>query len=358
MYLSRVLVINPKNTSTKIAVYKNAKLVFLKTILHDEEALKKIQQVIGQLKLRRDAIMKELRDNEIRLKDLNVIIARGGLLKPLQSGVYKVNDRMKEDLIKGIMGKHAVNLGGLLADDLSHELEAEAYIADPVVVDEFDDLARISGHPKFERKSIFHALNQKVVARKYAKSINRKYEELDLIIVQIGGGGTSVSAHKNGCVIDSNQAFDGDGPFSIERTGSLPVGDLVRLCFSGDYSQEEIIHMITAEGGFAGYLGTTSVHEVEDRIAKGDDEAEFYTNAMAYQVSKEIGSMCMVTEGKPDAIILSGDIFHNKSFTNYVTSRVSKIGPIAIYPNEDEVEALAINADMVLRGEAEVLEYK
>ncbi|MCF8303620.1 MAG: butyrate kinase [Bacteroidales bacterium] len=358
MHSSRVLVINPKNTSTKIAVFKNAKLVFLKTIQHNKEELGKFNEVTDQLDLRRNAIMKELRDNEIRLKDMKVIIARGGLLKPLDSGVYKVNKRMKEDLLKGIMGKHAVNLGGLLADDIAAELEAEAYIADPVVVDELGDLARISGHPKFDRKSIFHALNQKVVARKYAKSINRKYEELDLIVVHIGGGGTSVGAHKNGRVIDANQAFDGDGPFSIERTGTLPVGDLVRLCFSGEYSQEEIIHMITTEGGFAGYLGTTSVHEIEDRIAQGDKEAELYTNAMAYQLSKEIGGMCMVTEGKPDAIILSGDIFHNKSFTNYVSSRVSKIGPIAIYPNEDEVEALAINADRVLRGETEVLEYK
>ncbi len=358
MTLGIILVINPKNTSSKIAVYKDSKMCFLKTIKYSDEQLAACGSIPGQLEMRKTAILQELRDNDINVNKLQIVVARGGLIKPVKSGVYEVNERMREDLLKGIMGMHATNLGGIIASDIASLTNARAIIVDPVVVDELDDVARISGHPLFERKSIFHALNQKVVARKYAKSISRKYEDLNLLVVHAGGGGISVGAHKQGRVVDVNQAFDGDGPFSMERSGTLPTGDLVKLCFSGKYTQAEIMDMITAKSGLYGYLGTTNLNTIEKRVNEGDEKAAFIMYAMAYQLAKEIGAMCTVLDGKPDAIILSGDLFHQPLFTAHLTKKVEKISHIAIYPDEDEIDALAMNAIGVIKGEIEVLEYK
>ena len=357
MTLGIILVINPKNTSSKIAVYKDSKLCFLKTIKYTDEQIAACGTIPGQLEMRKNAILQELKDNDININKLKIVIARGGLVKPVKSGVYEVNDRMREDLLKGVMGMHATNLGGIIAADIAALNNAKAIIADPVVVDELEDVARISGHPLFERKSIFHALNQKVVARKYAKSINRKYDELGLLVVHAGGGGISVGVHKNGKVVDTNQAFDGDGPFSIERAGTLPAGDLVKLCFSGKYSEKEVMEIITAKGGLYGYLGTTSLTTIEKRIAEGDEKASFIMYAMAYQLAKEIGGMCTVLDGKPDAIILSGELFNNSNFTRDLSRKIEKIAPIALYPDENEVDALAMNAIGVMKGEIEVLQY-
>ena len=357
MTLGIILVINPKNTSSKIAVYRDLKLCFLKTIKYTDEQIAACGSIPGQLEMRKNAILQELKDNDININKLKIVMARGGLIKPLKSGVYEVNDKMREDLLKGVMGMHATNLGGIIAADIAAMTNARAFIADPVVVDELDDVARISGHPLFERKSIFHALNQKVVARKYAKSINRKYDELGLLVVHAGGGGISVGAHKNGRVVDTNQAFDGDGPFSIERAGTLPAGDLVKLCFSGKYSEKEVMEIITAKGGLYGYLGTTSLTTIEKRIAEGDEKAAFIMYAMAYQLAKEIGGMCTVLDGKPDAIILSGELFNNSNFTRDLSRKIGKIAPIALYPDENEVDALAMNAIGVMKGEIEVLQY-
>lgn len=357
MTLGIILVINPKNTSSKIAVYKDSKLCFLKTIKYTDEQIAACGTIPGQLEMRKNAILQELKDNDININKLKIVIARGGLVKPVKSGVYEVNDRMREDLLKGVMGMHATNLGGIIAADIAALNNAKAIIADPVVVDELEDVARISGHPLFERKSIFHALNQKVVARKYAKSINRKYDELGLLVVHAGGGGISVGVHKNGKVVDTNQAFDGDGPFSIERAGTLPAGDLVKLCFSSRYSEKEVMEMITAKGGLYGYLGTTSLSTIEKRIAEGDEKASFIMYAMAYQLAKEIGGMCTVLDGKPDAIILSGELFNNSNFTRDLSRKIEKIAPIALYPDENEVDALAMNAIGVMKGEIEVLQY-
>lgn len=357
MMLGIILVINPKNTSSKIAVYKDSKICFLKTIKYTDEQLAACGSIPGQLEMRKNAILKELRENDINVNKLNIVIARGGLIKPVKSGVYEVNAQMREDLMKGVMGMHATNLGGIIAADIAAMTNARALIADPVVVDELEDVARISGHPLFERKSIFHALNQKVVARKYAKSTSCKYEDLQLLVVQAGGGGISVGAHKNGRVVDVNQAFDGDGPFSMERAGTLPAGDLVKLCFSGKYTREEVMEMITVRGGLFGYLGTNSISTIEKRIAEGDEKAAFILNAMAYQLAKEIGSMCTVLDGKPDAIILSGDLFHNNDFTQKLSAKIEKIGLVSVYPDENELDALAINAIGVMKGEIEVLEY-
>ncbi len=357
MTLGIILVINPKNTSSKIAVYRDLKLCFLKTIKYTDEQIAACGSIPGQLEMRKNAILQELKDNDININKLKIVMARGGLIKPLKSGVYEVNDKMREDLLKGVMGMHATNLGGIIAADIAAMTNARAFIADPVVVDELEEVARISGHPLFERKSIFHALNQKVVARKYAKSINRKYDELGLLVVHAGGGGISVGAHKNGRVVDTNQAFDGDGPFSIERAGTLPAGDLVKLCFSGKYSEKEVMEIITAKGGLYGYLGTTSLTTIEKRIAEGDEKAAFIMYAMAYQLAKEIGGMCTVLDGKPDAIILSGELFNNSNFTRDLSRKIEKIAPIALYPDENEVDALAMNAIGVMKGEVEVLQY-
>lgn len=357
MKLGIILVINPKNTSSKIAVYKDTKLCFLKTIRYTDEQIAACGTIPGQIEMRKKAIMKELKDNDINMNKLEIVIARGGLIKPVKSGVYKVNDLLKEDLLKGVMGMHATNLGGIIASEIAALNNALPLIADPVVVDELSDVARVSGHPLFERKSIFHALNQKVVARKYSKGINKKYEDLQLVVVHAGGGGISVAAHKNGQVVDTNQAFDGDGPFSMERTGSLPVGDLIRLCFSGKYTEKELLNLITMQGGLNGYLGTTNLSTIEKRINDGDEKASFIVYAMAYQLAKEIGGMCTVLDGKPDAVILSGDLFHYSFFTNHLIPRIEKIAPVSIYPDEDEIDALAQDAIGVMKGEIEVLEY-
>jgi len=269
-----------------------------------------------------------------------------------------VNEAMKYDLIHSKVGDHASNLGGLIADDIASSLpNARAFIADPVVVDELDDIARVSGHPEFSRISIFHALNQKAIARQHAKSVMRKYEDMNLIVVHLGGGIT-VGAHQKGRVIDVNQGLDGEGPFSPERSGTLPVGDLARLCFSGKYTEKEVLKMIKGNGGLFAHLGTTSAYEVEQRAQAGDERAKFIFDAMAYQVAKAIGSMYPVLRGQVDAILITGGIAHSKWFVNQIIDRVYRIAPTHVYPGEDEMRALAMNGLMVLTGEVEAKEYK
>ena len=358
MVLGNILVIDSKNTSTKIAVFENSKMSFLTTIRHNMHDLAEFATIPDQLTFRKQAILKLLEDNDFSINNFEIIIARGGLTKPVTSGIYAINDAMKRDLRIGIMGQHATNLGGLLASEIAMLTSGGyALTADPGVMDELDEVARLSGHPLFQRKSIFHALNQKTVARKYAKSQNKLYEDLNLIIVHVGGGGISVGAHRNGLVVDVNQCYDGDGPFSLERTGSLPIGDVVRLCFSGQYTQTEIMQMITSRGGVMGYLGTTSFEEVERKIDDGDKYAELILLGMAYQVAKEVGAMVTVFEDQPDAILLSGDVFHSRRFGNYLFNKIQRFAPVSVYPNEDEIEALAENALRVLKGEAEILQY-
>lgn len=358
MVLGNILVIDPKNTSTKIAVFENSKMSFLTTIRHNKHDLAEFATIPDQLEYRKQAILKLLKDNDFSINHFEIVIARGGLSKPVTSGIYAINDAMKRDLRIGVMGQHAINLGGLLASEIAKLTSgAHALTADPGVMDELDEVARLSGHPLFQRKSIFHALNQKTVARKYALSQNKQYEDLNLIVVHVGGGGISVGAHRNGLVVDVNQCYDGDGPFSPERTGSLPVGDVVRLCFSGHYTQTEIMQMITSRGGMMGYLGTTSFEEVERKIDEGDKYAELILTGMAYQVAKEVGAMATVFDDQLDAILLSGDVFHSRRFGNYLFNKIQRFAPVSVYPNEDEIDALAENAMRVLKGEAEILQY-
>jgi butyrate kinase len=255
------------------------------------------------------------------------------------------------------MGEHASNLGGLIAHDIAKDLpNCHAFIADPVVVDELQDVARLAGHPMFQRYSIFHALNQKATARAYARLMNHKYEELNLVIAHLGGG-VSVGAHRKGKVIDVNQALDGEGPFSPERSGTLPSGALVKICFEGSYSLDEIKRMITGEGGYVAYMGTNSAYEVELLAQDGDDNARLIQDAMSYQIGKEIASMCAVLHGEVDAIILTGGISHNPMVVEYIKKMVSFIAPVVIYPGEDEMHALAMNGLMVLKGEIKPREY-
>lgn len=351
----RILAINPGSTSTKIAVYDNENRLFVTTFYHSPEALSHFPTILSQYDYRKELIIDELKKENL-FSDFDAIVGRGGLLKPIASGVYEVNEVMKNDLRNATM-QHACNLGGLLAEDIALLIPGcKAYIADPVVVDELDDVARLSGSPLMMRKSVFHALNHKAIARKYARSVNKKYEELDLIVAHLGGG-ISVAAHRQGRVIDVNNALEGSGPFSPERAGTLPARQLVDLCFSGDYTQEEIKKMITGRGGLMAHLGTTDAQNVVKRINEGDARAELVLKSMIYNIAKEIGSMSVVLHGKVDAILLTGGISYNDYCINKLKEYIAFIAPVYVFPGEDEMEALAFNALGVLRGKLNCKEY-
>jgi butyrate kinase len=354
----RILAINPGSTSTKIAVFQGTEPIFLKNIKHSAEELAPFSKITDQFEFRKNIILKQLEEADISTDVVKVVMGRGGLLKPVSSGIYEVNDRMIEDLKNSPLGEHASNLGGLIAHDLVRSIpDAKAFIADPIVVDELEPIARIAGHPLFERISIFHALNQKAIAREYAKAIRKKYEDLNLIVVHLGGGIT-VGAHLKGRVIDVNQGLDGEGPFTPERSGTLPMGMMVRLCFSGKYTQKDVLKMIKGEGGLVAYLGTNNAVEVVKMADAGDENAKLIYDAMGYQVSKTIGEMYTVLKCEVDAILITGGIAYDKYFVNLIQERVYKIAPIHIYPGEDEMRALAMNGLMVILGELEPKEYK
>ncbi len=354
----RILAINPGSTSTKIAVYNNTKSAFLKNIKHSAQDLKNFKHITDQYEFRKKFILDELKDTGIDIMSLNAVIGRGGLVKPIKSGVYEVNQSMLEDLKRGHLGEHASNLGGLIAHDIALSIPlARAFIADPVVVDELLDVARVAGHPLFERRSVFHALNQKAIGRLHAESTDREYNDLNLIIAHLGGG-ISVGAHKKGKVIDVNNALDGEGPFSPERSGTLPAGSLARICFDGRYSFDAVKTIITGQGGYMAYFNTNDAYEIELSAKDGDPKAILIQNAMSYQIGKEIGAMAAVLKGKVDAVILTGGMAHNPMLVSYVKDMVSHIGPVVVYPGEDEMKALAMNVLMVLTGKMKVREYK
>jgi len=351
----RILAINPGSTTTKIAVYENENRLFVKTFYHSSDDLAPFHTIISQYDYRKDLIVSELRKENL-FSGFAAIVGRGGLLKPISSGVYEVNERMKSDLRNALM-QHACNLGGLLAEEISLLIPGcKAYIADPVVVDELDDVARLSGFPQLPRLSVFHALNHKAIARKYARSVNRRYEDLNLVVAHLGGG-ISVAAHRQGRVVDVNNALEGSGPFSPERAGTLPARQLVEFCFSGKYTESEIKKMITSRGGLMAYLGTTDVRTVIKRIEEGDQKAELVLEAMIYNIAKEIGSMCVVLHGKVDAIVLTGGIAYSDYCVNRLSEQISFLAPISIFPGEDEMEALVLNALGALKGELVCEEY-
>lgn len=353
----RVLAINPGSTSTKIAIYDNEKPILETTLRHPSDEINKYEKIYDQYEFRKNVILDALNEKEINLTKLNAVVGRGGLLKPIKGGTYSVNDKMLEDLKVGVLGEHASNLGGILANEIASKLNIPAFIVDPVVVDEMQDVARVSGMPEIDRKSIFHALNQKAVARRAAKEIGKKYEEMNFIVAHLGGG-VSVGAHKKGKVIDVNNALDGEGPFSPERSGGLPVGDLAKLCFSGEYTLGEIKKLIKGKGGLVAYLGTNDGREVVKMIENGDKKAELVYKAMAYQVAKEIGSCAAVLKGNVDAIVITGGIAYDKMFADWIKEKVGFISEVVVYPGEDEMIALAEGGLRVLRKEEEAQEYK
>ena len=351
----KILAINPGSTSTKIAVYVNENPVLVHTIRHSVEELAPFAKVIDQYDFRKQLVLRELENSNIPF-EFDAIIGRGGLIKPIPSGVYEVNDALKHDLIHATRS-HASNLGGLIAAELAVLLPGcRAFIADPVVVDELEDIARISGSPLLPRVSIFHALNHKAIARRYARERGVKYEEQNLIVCHLGGG-ISVAAHRQGRVVDVNNALDGEGPFSPERAGTLPAGELINLCFTGRFTREELQKQVTGRAGLAAHLGSTDILAILDRINQGDEHAALIMDAMIYNVAKAIGAESVVLQGKVDAIILTGGISYSEYVVSKLKSYVSFLGEVVTYPGEDEMGALAMNALGALSGELSIREY-
>lgn len=352
----KLLIINPGSTSTKIGVYEDEKEIFVETLRHSSDEIAKYNSIFEQKEFRKSVIMNVLRENNFDVNKLDAVVGRGGMLKPIPGGTYEVNESLLNDLKVGVQGEHASNLGGILANEIAKEVGGRAFIVDPVVVDELEPVARISGVPELPRKSKFHALNQKAVAKRFGKESKRGYENLNLIVVHMGGG-VSVGAHKNGKVIDVNNALDGDGPFSPERSGAVPVGDLIKMCFSGEYTQEEVYKKIVGKGGYVAYLNTNDARDVLREKEEGNKFAELIYNAFIYQVSKSIGEMATVLKGKVDSIILTGGIAYSPIVVSDIKERVEWISNVAVYPGEDELLALAQGAIRVLGGEEEAKVY-
>ncbi len=359
--MKKILAINPGSTSTKIAVFEDANLVMNHTIRHSVEELSPFPKAIDQLDYRRQLVLKTLADKGIPF-EFDAIIGRGGLLRPIPGGVYEVNEQMVYDLYHA-KRDHACNLGALIAYNLAREIKnCPAFMADPGVVDEMHEIARVTGSPLMPRITTWHALNQRAIGRRYAKDLSAKlgkkikYEELNLIICHLGGG-ISVGAHSGGKCIDVNNALDGEGPFSPERAGTLPSGALIDLCYSGRYTQHELKKRICGKAGLAAHLGTVSCPEIEERIANGDEHAKLVLDAMTYQVAKAVGALTPALFGKVDAILVTGGIAYSEYVTTQLIERIKHIAPVAIYPGEDELEALALNALGALTGEMPINTY-
>ncbi|MEN8076987.1 butyrate kinase [Clostridioides difficile] len=352
----KLLIINPGSTSTKIGVYEDEKEVFVETLRHSSDEIAKYGSIFEQKEFRKEVIINVLKENNFDVNTLDAVVGRGGMLKPMAGGTYEVNDELLNDLKVGVQGQHASNLGGILANEIAKEVEGRAFIVDPVVVDELENVARISGVPELPRKSKFHALNQKAVAKRYGKESGIGYNNLNLIVVHMGGG-VSVGAHRLGQVIDVNNALDGDGPFSPERAGSVPVGDLIKMCFSGKYTEAEVYSKIVGKGGYVAYLNTNDARDVLKAKEEGNEYAELIYDAFIYQICKSIGEMATVLKGEVDGIILTGGIAYSPIVVNDIKERVEWISDIKVYPGEDELLALAQGAIRVLSGEEEAKEY-
>ncbi|HBI6989103.1 TPA: butyrate kinase [Clostridium perfringens] len=353
----KLLIINPGSTSTKIGVYEGEKEILEETLRHSAEEILKYDTIFDQLDFRKEVILKVLKEKGIDINELDAVVGRGGMLKPIEGGTYEVNEVMVEDLKIGVQGPHASNLGGILSNEIAKEIGKRAFIVDPVVVDEMEDVARLSGVPELPRKSKFHALNQKAVAKRYAKEHNTSYEDVNLIVVHMGGG-VSVGAHRKGRVIDVNNALDGDGPFSPERAGGVPSGELLEMCFSGKYSKEEVYKKLVGKGGFVAYANTNDARDLIKLSQEGDEKGSLIFNAFIYQIAKEIGSMAVVLDGEVDAIVLTGGIAYSDYVTNAINKKVKWIAPMVVYGGEDELLALAQGAIRVLDGVEEAKIYK
>jgi len=351
-----ILSINPGSTSTKIAVYEDEKMIYKTNIKHDANEIALFEQIFDQYDFRKTAILNALNEANISLKSISAVVGRGGMLSPIPSGTYAVNDAMIHYIRKAPRGQHASNLGCVIAKEIADAYQLPSFIVDPVAVDEMEDIARYTGMPEIKRDSLFHALNQKAVALKAAKDLKQPYESLNMIIAHLGGG-ISVGVHKNGRVIDVNNALDGDGPMSPERSGSVPMGPLYKMALSGKYTLKEIQKKNYGQGGLVAYLGTNDGQVIMERINNKDQQAKFIFDVMCYQISKEIGSGAAVLKGKVDAIILTGGLAYNPYLIDYIKDHVAFIAPVIVYPGEDEMEALTYGALRVLRGEEPAKTY-
>jgi butyrate kinase len=347
----KILSVNPGSTSTKFAVYEDEKLVCLHTIRHSADDLKSFKSLLEQHEFRKNLMVDYLAKDGIDITELSAVVGRGGLVRPLESGVYSVNDKYVDDLKTRYSAEHASNLGGVIAREIAETIPGcLALIADPVVVDEYQDVARISGLPQIPRRSMFHALNHKAIARKYAAANGTTYEKLNLVIAHMGGG-ISVAAHRLGKVVDSNQGLDGYGPFSPERAGTLDAGQLVDMCFEGKYTHDEIRKLLVGNGGLMAHLGINDTKVILQMVESGDKKARLVLEALAYNVAKEIGAMLAVLHGEADAVILTGGIAYSKFVVEYIKKMISPIIKVTVYPGEDEMESLAMSGLRVLRGE-------
>ncbi|MBL8966169.1 MAG: butyrate kinase [Spirochaetaceae bacterium] len=351
-----ILVINPGSTSTKIGVFEDLKELFTEGVVHSAEEIAAFPSIAAQYDFRRRHIVEALTKRGFDPKRLSAVVGRGGLLRPIPGGVYAVNEAMKADLSAAKFGEHASNLGALIADSLAKELGIPAFIADPVVVDELDEIARVSGHKLFQRRSIFHALNQKAVSRRWCKEQGKKYEEATIIVAHMGGG-VSVGLHKDGRVVDVNNALNGEGPFSPERSGTLPAADLAKLCFSGKHTEKEVLKMITGQGGLVSFMGSNDMRVAENAFRAGDPVGTLYYEAFIYQVGKAVGALAAAARRKVDAIILTGGIAYGKEVVHGITEMCGFIAPVVAYPGEGELEALALAGSRALSGEAVAQAY-
>lgn len=352
-----VLIINPGSTSTKVGIFSGGTMKVNASVKHDDAELRKFATVWDQYDYRKNSILGVLNDNGLTMEKIDVISCRGGNTKPLPGGIYKICPKMIADMKTGIYGGHAVNVGCLVAYDLGVKFNIPVLTADTPMTDELCKSARYTGIPQLIRQSSFHALNQKATARKIASELGKEYDEVNLIVTHLGGG-ISVGAHRKGNIIDVNNALDGDGPFSPERAGSLPAGDLVKLCFSGDFGKAEVLKLLTGNGGLFAYLGTTNVLEIEKRIVAGDQEAAEIFEAMIYQVAKEIGACAAVLEGKVDAIALTGSLVYSQRLLDSLKKKISFIAPVYLNPGENEMEALADAAMRYINNIEELSIYK
>ena len=352
----RILVINPGSTSTKVALYENDKEIWKETISYRKEQLSHFDNILDQIELREQDIYRLIKKKQVQISDLNAVVGRGGPFKPLQSGTYRISEQVLKDVRDGkVQAEHISNIGVLLAYDLAKKADLPSFFVDPVSVDEFKPIARISGIPELERKSLLHALNVKATAHNAAKKMGKSLDSLNLIIAHLGGG-ISICPLQKGNIIDVNNANE-EGPFSPERAGTLPVSSLLKLCFSGKYTYEKLKKRLVGHGGLTAYLGTSDLQEINKTIKKGNKEAALIRKAMIYQISKEIGAMATVLKGNVDAILLTGGVAYDKNVTQGITERVSFIAPVHLYPGESEMKSLAQGVMRILKGEEEALEY-
>lgn len=352
----RILAINTGSTSTKISVFDDEKELFTENIKHTKEEIESFDTVYGQFGFRKDIVLHVLKEKRVDMETLDAVAGRGGNMKPVTGGTYLVNDAMLEDLKVGVMGQHASNLGGIVAHAIATPLNIKSYVVDPVVVDELEELARLSGIPEISRKSKDHPLNQKATARMAAGELGSTYEQCNFIVAHMGGG-ISVGAHKKGKVVDVNNSLDGDGPYAPDRAGGVPVGSLIDMCYSGEYTKEEIRKKLVGGGGLIAYLGTNNGREVAERVKSGDKKATLIFEGMAYQIAKEIGACSTVLKGEVDAILLTGGLAYDETLVGWIKERVGFIAKVMVYPGEQEMSALAQGVLRVIKGQEEAKIY-